>query len=115
MIRKLLLRAFVTTPAFLALALLAMANQKPVTVSFDPFDASDTDFTVTVPLYLMGFTILIAGVVLGGFAAWLTQGRRRRFGNRLATENVMIRTELAAPKAKAARPEGRSLTARRAG
>ena len=109
MIRKLLM-ALIMTPAFVALALLAIANQKPVTVSFDPFDASDTDFTVTVPLYVLGFTILIAGVLLGGFAAWLKQGRHRRFRRGLAAENVMIRTELAALKGRAARPEGRSLT-----
>jgi uncharacterized integral membrane protein len=116
MIRK-LLSAIVMVPAFIVLALLAMANQQPVTVSFDPFDASDTQFAVTVPLYVLGFTILIAGVLLGGFAAWLRQSRHRRLGNRLAAKNVMIRTELAARKGKAARPEGRSLTApaRRAG
>jgi uncharacterized integral membrane protein len=116
MIRK-ILRAIVMIPAFVALALLAMANQQPVTVSFDPFDASDTDFTVTVPLYVLGFTILIAGVLLGGFAAWLKQGRHRRLRSRLAVENVRVRTELASLKGRAARPEGRSLTApvRRAG
>lgn len=97
-------------PAFVALALLAMANQQPVTVSFDPFDASDTDFTVTVPLYVLGFTILIAGVLLGGFAAWLKQGRHRRLRRGLAAENITIRTELASLKGKAARPEGRPLT-----
>lgn len=116
MIRK-FLGALIMVPAAAALALLAMANRQPVTVSFDPFDASDTDFTVTVPLFVLGFTILIAGVVLGGLAAWLRQGRHRRLGSRLAAENVMIRTELASLKGKAARPESRSLTAhvRRAG
>jgi uncharacterized integral membrane protein len=116
MIRK-LLTAVVMIPAFIALALLAMANQQLVTVSFDPFDASDTQFTVMVPLYVLGFTILIAGVLLGGFAAWLRQSRHRRLGNRLAAENVMIRTELASLNGKAARLEGRSLTVptRRAG
>jgi uncharacterized integral membrane protein len=114
MIRK-FLRALVMIPAFVALALLAMANQRPVTVSFDPFDASDTQFAVTVPLYVLGFTILIAGVLLGGFAAWLNQGRHRKLGGRVAAENVMVRTELASLKGRAVRPEGRSLTARRAG
>jgi uncharacterized integral membrane protein len=115
MIRKLLPRVIVMVPAFIALALLAMANQQAVTVSFDPFDASDTQFAVTLPLYLLGFTILIAGVLLGGFAAWLRQGRHRRLGNRLAAENGMIRAELASLKAKAARPDGRStLPVRRA-
>jgi hypothetical protein len=114
MIRK-LLSAVIMIPAFVALALLAMANQQPVAVSFDPFDASDTQFAVTVPLYVLGFTILIAGVVLGGFAAWLGQGRHRRLGNRLAAENVVIRAELASLKGNTARPDGRSvLPARRA-
>ena len=116
MIRK-FLRALIMVPAAVALALLAIANRQPVTVSFDPFDASDTDFTVTVPLYVLGFTILIAGVVLGGLAAWLRQSPHRRLGSRLAAENVMIRTELASLKGKAARPESRALMApvRRAG
>jgi hypothetical protein len=100
MIRK-FLRALIMVPAFAALALLAMANQQPVTVSFDPFDASDTDLAVTVPLYVLGFTILAAGVLLGGVAAWLGQRRHRRLGNRLAAENVAIRSELASLKGKA--------------
>jgi uncharacterized integral membrane protein len=107
MIRK-LLRAIVMVPAAVVLAALAMANRQPITVSFDPFDASDTDFTVTVPLYVLGFTILVAGVVLGGFAAWLRQGRQRRIGRRMAAENVVIRAELTSLKGKAARFEGRS-------
>jgi uncharacterized integral membrane protein len=110
-----ILRVIVMVPAFVALALLAMANQQVVTVSFDPFDMSDMDLTVAVPLWLLGFTILIAGVLLGGFAAWLRQGRHRRLGNRLAAENVVIRTELAYLKGRAARLDGRSgLPARRA-
>ncbi|SRR5579871_4451267 len=107
MIRK-LLRAIIMIPAAIVLAALAMANRQPITVSFDPFDAADTDFTVTVPLYVLGFTILVAGVVLGGFAAWLGQGRQRRIGRRAAAENVVIRAELASVKGKAARLEGRS-------
>jgi hypothetical protein len=116
MIRK-FLKALVMLPAAIALGLLAMANRQPVTVSFDPFDTTDTDFTLTMPLYVLGFTILIAGVLLGGFAAWLKQGRHRRLRSRLAAENVTIRTELASLKGKAARGEGRALTlpVRRAG
>ncbi len=102
-------------PAFVALALLAMANQQVVTVSFDPFDASDTDLTVALPLWLLGFTILITGVLLGGFAAWLKQGRHRRLRHKLAAENVVIRGELASLKGKAVKLDGRSvLPARRA-
>ncbi len=113
MIRR-FLKAMIMIPAAVALVALAIANWRPVTVSFDPFDSSDPDLTVTVPLYLAGFTVLIAGVVLGGFATWLKQGSQRRIGSRLAAENVMIRTELAYLKDKKAKTEGRSL-AHRAG
>ncbi len=110
MIRK-FLRGLVMIPAAMVLGLLAMANRQPVTVSFDPFDPSDPQFTVTVPLYVLGFTILVAGVALGGIAAWLKQGRHRRLGSRLAAENIVIRHELASLKGRAARPDGRSLAA----
>jgi uncharacterized integral membrane protein len=109
MIRK-FLNALMMLLAGIVLSLLAMANRHPVTVSFDPFDASDTEFTLTVPLYLLGFTILLAGVLLGGFAAWLKQGRHRRLRSRLAAENVLIRSELASLRGGSTRPEGRALT-----
>jgi uncharacterized integral membrane protein len=109
------LRTLVMIPAAVVLGLLAMANRQPVTVSFDPFDALDTEFTITVPLYVLGFTILVAGVVVGGFAAWLRQGRRRRLGSRLAAENVVIRSELAAVRETAARSRRALAPLRRAG
>jgi hypothetical protein len=110
MIRRFLKVAIVMSPAFFALVALAIANHQPVTVSFDPFDSSDLDFAVTVPLYLAGFTVLIAGVVLGGFATWLTQGKHRRMRSRLAAEVVSIRTELAYLKGQMAKRDGRSPT-----
>jgi Lipopolysaccharide assembly protein A domain len=103
-------KAIVIIPTFAVLVAWAIANHQPVTVSFNPFDSSDPELAVTVPLYLAGFIVLIAGVVLGGFAAWLMQSKLRRIGSRLAAENVMIRTELADLKGQMARPEGRSPT-----
>lgn len=102
------LGALVMVPMAAALALLALANRQPVTVSFDPFDPSDAASSVTLPLYVLGFTILLAGVVAGGFAAWLGQARHRRLGSRLAAENVRIQTQLASLQA-ASRGEARAL------
>jgi uncharacterized integral membrane protein len=107
MIRR-FLWAIVMIPAFAVLVALAIANHQQVTVSFDPFDSSDADLAVTVPLYLAGFTVLIAGVVLGGFAAWVKQGKHRRMCSRLGAEVVAIRTELAHLKGQMTRPEGQS-------
>jgi uncharacterized integral membrane protein len=108
MIPRFLKAIAIYIPAFAVLVALAVANHQPVTVSFDPFDSSDLDLAVTVPLYLVGFTTLIAGVVFGGFAAWLKQGKHRRIRSRLAAEVATIRTELAYLKGQMARPEGRS-------
>jgi hypothetical protein len=77
MIRR-FLKTIVIIPVAAVLVALAVANRQLVTVSFDPFDSSDPDLAVTVPFYLVGFAVLIAGVVLGGIAAWLKQGKRRR-------------------------------------
>jgi hypothetical protein len=109
MVRR-FLKAILMIPAFAVLVALAIANHQPVTVSFNPFDPSDPDLAVTVPLYLVGFTVLIAGVVVGGIAAWLKQRRRRKIAIRLAAENVMIRSELAYLKGQMARHEGQSPT-----
>jgi uncharacterized integral membrane protein len=95
MIRR-FLRALVMIPVAAVLVGLAIANRQPVTVSFDPFDSSDPDLALSVPLYVAGFTVLIAGVVLGGFAAWLKQGKRRRTGSRLAAEVSHRRLKAAA-------------------
>jgi hypothetical protein len=102
------LKSIVMIPAAAVLVALAVANRQLVTVSFDPFDPSDQDLAVAVPLYLVGFTILIAGVVLGGVAAWLRQGKWRRNGARLAAEIVVIRNQLEHLKRQAAKPEERS-------
>jgi hypothetical protein len=109
MVRR-FVKAILMIPAFAVLVALAVANHQPVTVSFNPFDPSDADLAVTVPLYLVGFTVLIAGVVVGGIAAWLKQGKRRKIGTRLAAENVMMRSELAYLKGQMAKRDGRSPT-----
>jgi hypothetical protein len=48
---------------------------------------------VTLPLYLLGFAILILGVALGGIAAWFNQGKWRRHRRRLEAELGRVRAE----------------------
>ncbi len=71
----------------------AIANRTLVTVSFDPFEPNDPTFRLTLPLYLLGFAILILGVALGGVAAWFNQGKWRRHRRRLETELTRVRAE----------------------
>jgi uncharacterized integral membrane protein len=56
----------------------AVANRRPVQLSFDPFNPDAPLYSVSAPLFLILFAVLMIGVVLGGTASWLRQGRHRR-------------------------------------
>lgn len=76
MIRK-ALKVLILAPLAILLVALAVANRQAVTVSLDPFDRLDPALAVTVPLYVLILLMVVAGVVIGGVAAWLRQGRWR--------------------------------------
>jgi uncharacterized integral membrane protein len=76
MIRK-IVSALVLILLALVLISFAVANRQIVTVSLDPFDQANPALVFSQPLYLLVFIVLIVGVVLGGCAAWLRQGRWR--------------------------------------
>jgi uncharacterized integral membrane protein len=76
MIRK-IVRALVLIPLAIILVSLAVANRQVVTVSFDPFDRADPAFSLALPLYVLILALVIAGVILGGVAAWMRQSKWR--------------------------------------
>ena len=84
---------FVLLPAAVVIVALAVANRGMVTVSFDPFSSTDPAYVAEVPLYELGFILLIAGVVIGGGAAWLKQRKWRRAVRRLEAEIRSLRAE----------------------
>lgn len=69
----------VLVPLCLVLIVFSIANRQPVTVHLNPFapTTSPAD-SAGVPLFLVIFGMLIIGVILGGIATWLAQGRHRR-------------------------------------
>jgi len=108
MFRRLVV-AVIVLPIAAALVGFAVANRQPVVVSFDPFDAVDPAHSATIPLYLLAFVVLIAGVVLGGIAAWLEGDKWRRARALLAAEMRGIRSELEELRRRAAAHETRAL------
>ena len=76
MLRKLVIW-LVVVPLALIILMFALANRESVTVSFDPFDTVDPAFSLALPLYVLILALVIAGVILGGAAAWMRQGRWR--------------------------------------
>ena len=76
MIRK-IVKALILVPLAIILIAFAVANRQTVTVSFDPFDKAEPAFALALPLYVLILALVIAGVIVGGIAAWMRQGRWR--------------------------------------
>jgi uncharacterized integral membrane protein len=93
-----MLRKIVTTlvMAFLALVLVsfALANRQIVSVSLDPFNQADPAVVLSQPLYFVIFALLTGGVVVGGCAAWVRQGRWRTRARRAEAEVARLRAQL---------------------
>jgi uncharacterized integral membrane protein len=72
----------------------AVANRQAVTVSFDPFSSTHPAYAATLPLFIVIFVSLIFGVIIGGFAAWLRQGKWRRVARHLEVDMRAMHQEL---------------------
>jgi uncharacterized integral membrane protein len=94
-----MLRTVVTAVILIPLALIivgfAVANRQPVTISFDPFDSSHPAYSMTLPLFVVIFLLVILGVLVGGTAAWLRQGRWRSAARRAEAQSRESTAEVA--------------------
>ena len=94
-----MLRTIVTAVVLIPLAIVivgfAVANRQAVTVSFDPFDASHPAYSMTLPLFVTIFLLVIFGVLVGGIAAWLRQGKWRSAARRAEADNRDLNAEVA--------------------
>lgn len=95
MFRKIVTTIIVVPLAAIIIAF-AVANRQMVTVSFDPLSASNPAYSATLPLFILIFVLVILGVIVGGVAAWLRQGKWRRSARKLDNENRQLLQELAA-------------------
>jgi hypothetical protein len=73
---------------------LAVANRQPVLVSFDPFDQLNPAFARALPLYALMLILVIAGVVVGGIAAWVRQAKWRRAARLADAQARELRAEV---------------------
>lgn len=73
------LKFLVFAPLALIFLIFAMANRHNVVVAFDPFNSGDIPSPqIVLPLFIVLIGATMFGVVLGGFATWLRQGRFRK-------------------------------------
>ncbi|WP_072396535.1 hypothetical protein [Hyphomicrobium sp. CS1GBMeth3] len=92
MLRRILwlLTAF---PAAALLITLAVANRHSVRLVLDPFRPETPVLSIVMPFYGFLFGALLIGVLIGGAATWLSQGRWRRVARVRAVEAKRWRSE----------------------
>lgn len=94
MARKLLIWLVLVPLAVIILAF-AMANRQMITISFDPFNAAQPAASITLPLFVLIFILVVLGVVIGGIAAWMRQSHYRRAARVLEGDVAGLRREVA--------------------
>jgi uncharacterized integral membrane protein len=101
-----LLRKIVAIVILLPLAIVmiafAVANRQIVTVSLDPFGGSDSG--LALPLFVLVILLLIIGVLIGGLAAWVRQGKWRSAARRGERQLQALRKKLEAYEGTASGP-----------
>jgi uncharacterized integral membrane protein len=88
------LSALIIVPLSLIFVVFAVANRHFVTVSFDPFNATDPALSVSLPLFVLLIAVAILGVVAGGCATWFGQRRWRRAARRHEADARQARAQL---------------------
>ena len=112
MIRK-LLTIFIVAPLGIVFVIFAVANRHLVTVSLDPF-GDPPSVSATLPLFVVILSCIIFGVIVGGVATWINQGKWRRQARRADADLRALRIERDDLKAElAARDQSSALPAPR--
>lgn len=85
----------VLLPLGLVLMLFALANRGVVEIGFDPL-TPDVPFVapVQMPMFVLIYTVLMAGVLIGGIASWFAQSRHRAEERHLRRRADALEAEL---------------------
>jgi hypothetical protein len=95
-----LLKFIVWAPIAILLLAFAFANRHIVTLYFDPFAEGDIPaFAITAPLFVILVLTVMVGVLAGGAATWLAQGKYRKAARLYRAEAERLRSEADALKA----------------
>jgi uncharacterized integral membrane protein len=100
------LRWVVLVPVGIVLLLLGLANREPVRLSLDPFGGDAAGLAVMVPLFVVIIVSIMVGVLIGGIALWINQGRHRRSARSLRREAERLRREADTLKANTSERTG---------
>lgn len=90
-------------PLAVILILIAVANRHLVVFSLDPLSRSDPLFAVELPMFVLLFAAILAGLLIGGAASWINQRKWRRAAREGLSEAAHWRRQ-----ATRSRPEPRA-------
>ena len=97
-------------PAAIVVVALAVANRQMVAFSIDPFSTSDPVFATEVPLFVLLLAAVFVGIICGGIASWLSQGKWRRAAREARAEGTRLKHERETLKRQAADAQTKALT-----
>lgn len=90
---KRVVRLLLAIPAALLLITLAVSNRHGVRMVLDPFRPEQPALAIELPFYVYIFAALVAGVMLGGAAAWMGQSHWRKTARNRAQDAMRWRAE----------------------
>lgn len=90
---KAFFKALVLVPVALLIVLFSVANRAPVRVSFDPISRDVPVLAFDLPLFAVILVAIACGVLIGGFASWLAQGKHRKAARLNRREAEKLRGE----------------------
>jgi peptidoglycan biosynthesis protein MviN/MurJ (putative lipid II flippase) len=94
-----ILKLLIFLPLGICIIALAIANRGLVVLSLDPLAVTDPVLSLKLPLFVFLILALMIGVLIGGFAMWLTQGKHRKNARILNKETVKLKNEMVEVKA----------------
>ena len=80
-------------PASVLLVVFAVANRHSVHLVLDPLAPQNPALSIEAPLFLLLLGGVVVGVLLGGAATWLKQGKWRRAARQRGEEAEGLRRE----------------------
>lgn len=90
---KAFFKALVLVPVALIVVLFSVANRAPVRVSLDPISRDAPALALDLPLFAVILAAIAVGILIGGFASWLAQGKHRKAARVNRREADKLRNE----------------------
>lgn len=102
-----IIRLLIIGPLAVIIIAFAVANRHWVSISFDPLGGADPGLSFSAPLFLLILISVMIGIVLGGAATWVRQGRQRKAARANSREAARWRSEAKEAMARAKQAEQR--------